>query len=186
MTFIFTSNFSAPFYSCLNRTEASHIFYKHMDTGDIWIISGSSRNNLTYSFLLEEPAFLSSLLLRSLTKHPLCPFSSSSIRGIFLIQLSIFLSAFTSLDFVQVQTEKRPLDSESRDLSSPTNVSRGQGQAIHHYRASVSHRWLEWLNSQGPSGSDILFLNITLFYSQATENSGAAHKLSTILINSKA
>lgn len=68
MTFIFTSNFSVPFYSCLNRTKPSHILYKHMDTEDIWIISSASRNNLTYSFLLEKASFLSCLLL-SWMKH---------------------------------------------------------------------------------------------------------------------
>lgn len=57
MTFICTNNFSVAFYSRLNRTESSHILYKHTDTEDIWILSGASRNHLTYSFLSEKFSF---------------------------------------------------------------------------------------------------------------------------------
>lgn len=67
MNFIFTSNFSVLFSSCLNSTESSHILHKHTDTEDIWITSGSSRNNLLYAFLLEKVCF--SILLVAMKKN---------------------------------------------------------------------------------------------------------------------
>lgn len=119
MTFIFTSNFSVPFYSCLNRTKPSHILYKHMDTEDIWIISSASRNNLTYSFLLEKASFLSCLLL-SWMKHLFFTFHQRYFS--FFFGYFPFLTLDFSFDlylprlhFLKVWIWKRPLASESRD-----------------------------------------------------------------------
>lgn len=62
MNFIFTSNFSALSSSCLNSAESSHILHKHTDTEDMWVTTGSPRNNLIYAFLLEKVCF-STLLI---------------------------------------------------------------------------------------------------------------------------
>lgn len=143
-------------------------------------------NNLVYYFLLGRTAFLSYLLLKAWIKHLLWLSSSPSIRGFSFFSLRHFFWTLCSADIFlwSVDREKKPSDNESRDLSSPPQVLCGQGQVIRYYWDPVSHQHREQLNSKVPSGSDILFPNITLFHSQATKNLGA-HKWSTKLISSK-
>ena len=142
MTFIFTSNFSVPFYSCLNRTKPSHILYKHQDTEDIWIISSASRNNLTYSFLLEKASFLSCLLLRSWMKHLFFTFYQRYFS--FLTLHFSFDLHLPRLHFFKGWTWKRPLANESRDPQL-CHESTKWPRASHSLPLSLSFSLLDWV-----------------------------------------
>lgn len=177
MTFIFTSHFSVLFSSCLNSTELLHILYKHTDTEDTWITSGSSRNNSIYAFLLERSAFLSCLLLWRWIKQLFLSLSCTFYQRYFPFSAFDFSFRLHLPRFFEMWTGKRPLDSESRDLSSSMNVPRGRGKSFTISGALVSLWQSEQLNSQVPSDSDILFANITLFYFQATKSRQAIYKV---------